>query len=118
MAILTFESPKTDTSPATSFSALQVSRVLVPEGLFISLTSAAPHFRSRHYAQASYGWSLRHTTYGDGFHFHLYFMHKGRELSGAQLALGAQLFLPPRPPPSPCFLQDSDHEDFLSAIQL
>ncbi|XP_049623807.1 LOW QUALITY PROTEIN: EEF1A lysine methyltransferase 4-like, partial [Suncus etruscus] len=96
----------------------EVSRVLVPRGRFISLTSAAPHFRSRHYAQARYGWSLRHTTYGDGFHFHLYFMYKGRELSGAQLALGAQLFLPPRPPPTPCFLQDSDHEDFLSAIQL
>ncbi|XP_004603112.1 endothelin-converting enzyme 2 isoform X3 [Sorex araneus] len=96
----------------------EVSRVLVPEGRFISLTSAAPHFRSRHYAQARYGWSLRHTTYGDGFHFHLYLMHKGGELSGAQLALGAQLLSPPKPPTSPGLLQDSDHEDFLSTIQL
>ncbi|KAM9583147.1 EEF1A lysine methyltransferase 4 [Trichechus inunguis] len=96
----------------------EVSRVLVPGGRFISLTCAAPHFRTRHYAQAHYGWSLRHRTYGRGFHFHLYLMHKGGELSAAQLALGAQILSPPSPLASPCFLQDSDHEDFLSAIQL
>lgn len=96
----------------------EVSRVLVPGGRFISLTSAAPHFRIRHYAQAHYGWSLRHATYGNGFHFHFYLMHKGKELSVAQLALGTQILSPPRPPTSPCFLQDSDHEDFLSVIQL
>ncbi|KAI5940357.1 endothelin-converting enzyme 2 isoform X6 [Manis javanica] len=96
----------------------EVSRVLVTGGRFISLTSAAPHFRTRHYAQACYGWSLRHATYGSGFHFHLYLMQKGKELSVAQQALGAQILSPPRPPTSPCFLQDSDHEDFLGAIQL
>ncbi|XP_070262787.1 endothelin-converting enzyme 2 isoform X4 [Myotis yumanensis] len=96
----------------------EVSRVLVPGGRFISLTSAAPHFRTRHYAQARYGWSLRHATYGNGFHFHLYLMHKGKELSVAQLALGTQILSSPRPSTTPCFLQDSDHEDFLSAIQL
>ncbi|XP_006869851.1 PREDICTED: endothelin-converting enzyme 2 isoform X7 [Chrysochloris asiatica] len=96
----------------------EVSRVLVPGGRFISLTSAAPHFRTRHYAQARYDWSLRHTTYGNGFHFYLYLMHKGGELSVAQMAVGAQIFSPPSLLTSPCFLQDSDHEDFLSAIQL
>lgn len=116
-AILTLENLEMD-SPVASLSALQVSRVLVPGGRFISLTSAAPHFRTRYYAQARYGWSLRHATYGNGFHFHLYLMHKGKELSVAQLALGAQILSPPRPPTSPCFLQDSDHEDFLSTIQL
>ncbi|XP_012497594.1 PREDICTED: endothelin-converting enzyme 2 isoform X5 [Propithecus coquereli] len=96
----------------------EVSRVLIPGGRFISITSAAPHFRTRHYAQARYGWSLRHATYSSGFHFHLYLMHKGGELSVAQLALGSQILSSPRPPTSPCFLQDSDHEDFLSAILL
>ncbi|XP_027439273.2 EEF1A lysine methyltransferase 4 isoform X4 [Zalophus californianus] len=96
----------------------EVSRVLVHGGRFISLTSAAPHFRIRHYAQARYGWSLRHATYGSGFHFHLYIMQKGRELTIAQLAVGTQVLSPPRPPTAPCFLQDSDHEDFLNAIQL
>lgn len=117
-AILTFENLAMDSSPVTSLSALQVSRVLVHGGRFISLTSAAPHFRIRHYAQARYGWSLRHATYGNGFHFHLYIMQKGRELTIAQLAVGTQVLSPPRPPTTPCFLQDSDHEDFLKAIQL
>lgn len=115
---LTFANLERDSSLTASPSALQVSRVLVPGGRFLSMTSAAPHFRVRHYAQARYGWSLRHATYGSGFHFHLYLMHKGGELSAAQLALGAQLLSPPRPPASPCFLQDSDPEDFLSTIQL
>ncbi|KAM5291904.1 EEF1A lysine methyltransferase 4 [Ctenodactylus gundi] len=96
----------------------EVSRVLVSGGRFISITSAAPHFRTRHYAQACYGWSLKHATYGSGFHFHLYLMRKGGELTVTQLALGAQIFSAPSPPSPPCFLQDSDHEDFLSAIQL
>lgn len=117
-AILTFENLEMDSSPVASLSALQVSRVLVPGGRFISLTSAAPHFRIRHYAQAQYGWSLKHATYGSGFHFHLYLMQKGKELTVAQLALGTEILSPARPPTSPCFLQDSDHEDFLSAIDL
>ncbi|XP_052014685.1 endothelin-converting enzyme 2 isoform X1 [Apodemus sylvaticus] len=97
----------------------EVSRVLVPGGRFVSMTSAGPHFRIRHYAQCRYDWSLRHATYSSGFHFHLYIMHKGRELSESQLALGAQILSrSPSPPASPCFLQDSDNEDFLGAIQL
>ncbi|KAM9005323.1 EEF1A lysine methyltransferase 4 isoform X5 [Sarcophilus harrisii] len=95
----------------------EVSRVLTPEGRFISLTAAAPHFRVRHYAQPSYGWSLWHASYGSGFHFHFYLMHKGGELSPAQQALGARLRAPPSPLPSPCSLQDSDKEDFLNAIE-
>ncbi|XP_048203204.1 endothelin-converting enzyme 2 isoform X1 [Perognathus longimembris pacificus] len=96
----------------------EVSRVLAPGGRFISLTSAGPHFRTRHYAQARYGWSLRHATYGSGFHFHFYVMRKGGELSEAQLTQGARILSPPSPPALPCCLQDSDQEDFLSAIQL
>ncbi|XP_068933446.1 EEF1A lysine methyltransferase 4-like [Petaurus breviceps papuanus] len=96
----------------------EVSRVLTPQGRFILLTGAAPHFRVQHYAQPHYGWSLRHASYGSGFHFYFYLMHKGGELSPAQQALGARLHAPPSPPSSPCFLQDSDKEDFLSAMEL
>ncbi|OWK05707.1 ECE2 [Cervus elaphus hippelaphus] len=117
-ALLTGEQDPWTVSSEGVHTVDQVSRVLVPSGRFISLTSAAPHFRTRHYAQAHYGWSLRHATYGNGFHFHFYLMQKGKELTVAQLALGAQILSPPRPPTPPCFLQDSDHEDFLTAIQL
>ncbi|XP_028916726.1 EEF1A lysine methyltransferase 4 isoform X7 [Ornithorhynchus anatinus] len=97
----------------------EASRVLGPDGLFASLTSAAPHFRTRHYAQPGYGWSLRHWSYGSGFHFYFYLMQKGGRLSPEQLAQGALLHASPAgPPPAPRFLEDPDSEDFLYAIRL
>ncbi|EMP27496.1 Endothelin-converting enzyme 2 [Chelonia mydas] len=92
----------------------KVSRVLRPGGRFISITFAQPHFRKRH----SYGWSLRHSTYGTDFHYFLYVMCKGQELSPADLALGRRLHEPPGPTCPPSFLQASDSEDYLSAIEL
>lgn len=51
-------------------------------------------------------------------HFLVYIMHKDRELTVSQLAVGAQILSPSSLPAPPCFLQDSDNKDFLSAIQL
>ncbi|XP_053246718.1 EEF1A lysine methyltransferase 4 [Podarcis raffonei] len=96
----------------------EVSRVLRPGGRFISITFAQPHFRKRHYAQPAYGWSVRHTTYGSGFHYFIYVMRKGEELSPSDLALGQSLHLPPQTPPPVRYLQDPDSENFLSAIDL
>ncbi|XP_062832925.1 EEF1A lysine methyltransferase 4 [Anolis carolinensis] len=97
---------------------MEVSRVLRPGGRFISITFAQPHFRKRHYAQAAYGWSIRHATYGDGFHYFFYVMAKGEELSPSDLALGQSLHLRPRSPSPIRFLQDSDGENYLSTIEL
>ncbi|XP_053167625.1 EEF1A lysine methyltransferase 4 isoform X2 [Hemicordylus capensis] len=96
----------------------EVSRVLKPGGRFISITFAQPHFRKRHYAQPAYGWSVHHVTYGSGFHYFLYVMRKGGELSPPELALGQSLHLRPSTPAPVCYLQDSDSEDFLSTIEL
>uniref|UniRef100_A0A8C8VGF4 EEF1A lysine methyltransferase 4 n=1 Tax=Pelusios castaneus TaxID=367368 RepID=A0A8C8VGF4_9SAUR len=96
----------------------EVSRVLRPGGRFISITFAQPHFRKRHYAQPAYGWSLCHTTYGTGFHYFLYVMCKGQELSPADLVLGRKLLEQPHPVCPPDFLQASDSENYLSAIEL
>ncbi|XP_042315822.1 EEF1A lysine methyltransferase 4 [Sceloporus undulatus] len=97
---------------------MEVSRVLRPGGRFISITFAQPHFRKRHYAQAAYGWSIRHAVYGDGFHYFFYVMVKGEELSPSDLALGQSLHLRPRTPSPICSFQDSDSENYLSAIEL
>ncbi|NXR07620.1 EFMT4 methyltransferase, partial [Semnornis frantzii] len=100
----------------------EVSRVLRPEGCFISITFAQPHFRKPHYAQEAFGWSLRHVTCGDGdtgtFHYYLYIMRKGQPLDLSDVALGRQLHQPPLPtgPPTPVPLDDD--EDYLFAIQL
>lgn len=50
--------------------------------------------------------------------FHVYIMHKDRELTVSQLTLGAQILSPSSLPALPYFLQGSDNKDFLSAIQL
>lgn len=96
----------------------QVSRVLRPEGRFISITFAQPHFRKRHYAQPIYGWSVCHVTYGNGFHYFLYVMRKGEKLSPSDLALGQSLYLRPSSPTPIHYLQDSDSENFLGTIEL
>ncbi|XP_044290576.1 EEF1A lysine methyltransferase 4 [Varanus komodoensis] len=96
----------------------EVSRVLRPGGRFISITFAQPHFRKRHYAQPAYGWSIRHASYGEGFQYFLYVMTKGEALSLPDQALGRSLHLRPASPPPVCRLQDSDDEDYLSAIEL
>lgn len=96
----------------------EVSRVLRPGGRFISITFAQPHFRKRHYAQPAYGWSLRHSTYGAGFHYFFYVMCKGQALAPADLALGQRLHALPCPAGPPCALQAWDSEDYLSAIEL
>nr|XP_056705970.1 EEF1A lysine methyltransferase 4 [Euleptes europaea] len=96
----------------------EVSRVLKPRGRFVSITFAQPHFRKRHYAQPAYGWSTRHVTYGSGFHYFLYIMRKGEELSPSDLALGRSLHLPLGAPTPVCPLQDTEGENFLSAIEL
>uniref|UniRef100_A0A8D0L952 EEF1A lysine methyltransferase 4 n=1 Tax=Sphenodon punctatus TaxID=8508 RepID=A0A8D0L952_SPHPU len=96
----------------------EVSRVLRPGGRFVSITFAQPHFRKRHYAQPAYCWSLRHATYGAGFQYFLYVMHKGEALSPADLALGRTLYAQPSPPAPTRFLQASDSEDYLCAIEL
>lgn len=96
----------------------QVSRVLRPHGRFISITFAQPHFRKRHYAQPAYGWSVQHTTYGSGFHYFLYTMRKGEELSSSDAMLGQSLYLPPRTPSPLQHFLEAESENYLSAIDL
>nr|XP_032818029.1 EEF1A lysine methyltransferase 4 isoform X1 [Petromyzon marinus] len=55
----------------------EVSRVLRPGGHFVSVTFAHPHVRSPLYARRRYGWRVRHRTYGEAFHYHVYVMTRG-----------------------------------------
>ncbi|RXM99795.1 Endothelin-converting enzyme 2 [Acipenser ruthenus] len=95
----------------------QVSRVLKPGGRFISITFAQPHFRKQQYAREEFGWSVRHDTYGSGFHYFLYVMTKGEALSPEERVLQSRLDEGEglQPPPT---LQIPDTEDFLNNIQV
>ncbi|KAG8444983.1 hypothetical protein GDO86_009941 [Hymenochirus boettgeri] len=96
----------------------EVSRVLSPSGCFISVTFSPPHFRTRHYAQPSYGWSVSCNTYGKDFHYFLYTMHKGKRLSPRDTEQGQSLHKPYILPVAMPTLSEKDDEDFLNNIQI
>ncbi|KAM8952361.1 EEF1A lysine methyltransferase 4 [Pelodytes ibericus] len=96
----------------------EVSRVLSPHGCFISVTFAPPHFRTRHYAQSAYNWSVSCDTYGTDFHYYLYTMHKGKELTARDLERGQSLRTPYIAPEILQTLSETDDEEFLRNIQI
>ena len=97
----------------------QVRRALRPRGRFLSLTFAQPHFRKPLYARREYRWSVAQHTYGDGFHYFLYAMTAGEELSPEDAAMETRrLEEAEAPPPQVTFMQESDTEDFLGNIAL
>lgn len=98
--------------------APQVSRVLKPGGRFISVTFAQPHFRKRLYARAKYDWSIKHYHYGSSFHYFLYVLTKGEELSPEDAALERRLLEETEASPTDVKFQEVDSEDFLNNIGL
>ncbi len=96
----------------------QGSRVLKPGGRFISVTFAQPHFRKRLYARAEYDWSIKHYHYGSSFHYFLYVLTKGEELSSEDAALERRLLEEAEAPPTDVRFQEADSEDFLNNIGL
>lgn len=102
-----------------SVSPSQVSRVLKPSGRFISVTFAQPHFRKRLYARAEYDWSIQQHTYGQGFHYFLYVLTKGEELSQEDAALEKRVQLEAEALSTDTItFEDTQSEDFLANIDL
>ncbi|XP_042574815.1 EEF1A lysine methyltransferase 4 isoform X1 [Cyprinus carpio] len=97
---------------------MKVSRVLKPGGRFISVTFAQPHFRKGLYARAEYDWSIKHYHYGNSFHYFLYVLTKGEELSSEDAALERRLLVEAEAPPTNIRFQGADSEDFLNNIGL
>lgn len=52
-----------------------------PGGIFISITFAQPHFRKPIYAKEKYAWSIEEFRIGDMFHYFVYVLTKGQQLS-------------------------------------
>lgn len=98
--------------------APQVSRVLKSGGRFVSVTFAQPHFRKRLYARAKYDWSIKHYHYGSSFHYFLYVLTKGEELSPEDAALEKRLLQETEASPTDVKFQEVDSEDFLNNIGL
>lgn len=84
----------------------------------MSVTFAQPHFRKKLYARQEYGWSINHYHYGDSFHYFLYILTKGDELSPEDAALERCVYSKTEDPPSVVTFQEAENEDFLSNIGL
>ncbi|KAM4605282.1 EEF1A lysine methyltransferase 4 [Polymixia lowei] len=100
--------------------SILISRVLKPGGRFLSVTFSQPHFRKRLYARCEYNWSIKHHTYGDGFHYFLYVLTKGEELSPEDAALERRLLEEDKAPPTPITTMqyEESESDFLGKFCL
>ncbi|KAK3513296.1 hypothetical protein QTP70_009786 [Hemibagrus guttatus] len=95
-----------------------ISRVLKPGGRFVSVTFAQPHFRKKLYARQEYSWSINHYHYGDSFHYFLYVLTKGEELSPEDVALERKVLSQMEDQPTVVTYQEVENEDFLNNIGL
>ncbi|CAM9844058.1 unnamed protein product [Lampetra planeri] len=97
----------------------EVSRVLRPGGHFVSVTFAHPHVRSPLYARRRYGWRVRHRTYGETFHYHVYVMTRGHgEPPGDNDDDDEDEDDQDDDAAPPVMLEYDEREDFLNAIDL
>eukprot|EP00898_Chlorokybus_atmophyticus_P000149 jgi/Chlat1/1134/Chrsp111S08644 len=59
-----------------------IHRVLAPDGVFVSITFAQPHFRKplflrkRAHEEGGHGWSVRWDTFGEGLQYFFYYLRK------------------------------------------
>ena len=52
-------------------------RVLAPEGVLLSITFAAPHFRRPLLQAGRFTWRIRHDQFGTDWHYYFYAARKG-----------------------------------------
>ncbi|TYK06704.1 methyltransferase-like protein 13 isoform X2 [Cucumis melo var. makuwa] len=85
-----------------------VHRVLKKDGIFVSVTFGQPHFRRPLFSAPEFTWSFECSTFGDGFHYFLYTLRKGRRLPSDK-GEGERF-----DEPSICLLQDElEGEDYM-----
>jgi hypothetical protein len=54
--------------------------VLARDGVFISVTFVQPHFRRPFLQALQYDWGMDVATFGEGFHYFVYAMRKGKRV--------------------------------------
>ncbi|KAL9238821.1 hypothetical protein vseg_013194 [Gypsophila vaccaria] len=90
-----------------------IHRVLKPDGIFISISFGQPHFRRPIFEAPDFTWSMKWSTFGDGFHYFFYTLKKGtKSLISEQPSEKLNL-------PSICLLQDElEGEDYIFRTNL
>lgn len=100
----------------------ETHRVLKSDGLFVSVTFAQPHFRKPFLLSQEFSWNISVSTFGEGFHYYVYTLHKGRR---TETDYPVPFGWPTRDPAAPSGFADStmqhdhmDHADYLLSIDL
>lgn len=68
--------PKTEVKERVFKMLHETHRVLKSDGIFISVTFAQPHFRKPFLLSKQFSWNISISTFGEGFHYFVYTMHK------------------------------------------
>lgn len=115
----TMSTAETDKSVKTDFCCC---RVLKSDGLFVSVTFAQPHFRKPFLLSQEFSWNISVSTFGEGFHYYVYTLQKGRR---TETDHPVPFGWPTRDPATPSGFADStmqhdhmDHADYLLSIDL
>ncbi|XP_020591052.1 endothelin-converting enzyme 2 [Phalaenopsis equestris] len=70
--------PRSDTVSKVMQMLTGVHKVLKPDGIFISISFGQPHFRRQLFEAPCFTWSVEWKTFGEGFHYFVYTLKKGR----------------------------------------
>lgn len=105
--------PKADTVSKVMAMLQGIHRVLKPDGIYISISFGQPHFRRPLFEAPNFTWSMKWSTFGDGFHYFFYTLKKGtRSLKSIQPSERLNS-------PSICLFQDElEGEDYIFKINL
>ncbi|KAF4352378.1 hypothetical protein F8388_016657 [Cannabis sativa] len=87
-----------------------VHRVLKQDGIFISISFGQPHFRRPFLNAPEFTWSFEWKTFGDGFHYFVYILKKGkRSLDNDELETSQKFNTPLISP----YHDELESEDFM-----
>ncbi|CAM6012738.1 unnamed protein product [Sphagnum balticum] len=70
-------SPKQEVTDRVHSMLAETHRVLTSKGLFISIAFGQPHFRRPMFEAEGFTWTMKYATFGNGFHYFFYYLHKG-----------------------------------------
>uniref|UniRef100_A0A803LDW8 Methyltransferase domain-containing protein n=1 Tax=Chenopodium quinoa TaxID=63459 RepID=A0A803LDW8_CHEQI len=77
--------PKAETISKVMAMLQGIHRVLKPNGIYISISFGQSHFRRPLFEAPDFTWSMKWSTFGDGFHYFFYTLKKGtRSLNSYQ----------------------------------
>ncbi|KMZ64597.1 putative Methyltransferase [Zostera marina] len=102
--------PKPETVDKVMSMLENVHEVLKPNGVFISISFGQPHFRRPLFeGRRSFTWSVETNTFGDGFHYFIYTLKKGKRSPNSEQCKSEKIETP-----SICYLQDElEGEDYI-----